>query len=448
MYYSNKRDNAALRFRDLSAKSGKVSLKQKSTSHIFRKRNKNTYLNLKEFNQVISVNEKRKTAEVEGLTTFSDLVKETLKVNLIPLVVPELRNITVGGAISGLGVESTSFKHGAFHESVVEMDVLTGNGNVITCNKDNNKDMFYSIPNSFGTLGYVLKCKIRLISVKKYAEVRILRFNNPTDYFSKLKTEAENKENSFLDGAIFSDNNFVIAKGRLKDFVPKVYKEQNFVKNIYYKYLKNTNSKLFYLNIGNYLWRWDHDVFWATSKKGIFTKIFHNKYFRNIFGKQVLRSDRLIRANIIAEKLRDSRIFLRNRDVKYETLKQDIGVEIDNCKDFFIWYKNNIDLYPVWICPIIKPKHDYTLYNWEGRYMVDMGFYSYIKVKNKEEPYYYNRLIEREILKLGGTKGLYSNSYFTKKEFWSMYDRDMYKKVKYKYDKRGVSPDLYDKAVE
>ena len=38
-----------------------------------------------------------------------------------PLVVPQLRTITLGGAVTGLGIESTSFRNGLPHESVLEM---------------------------------------------------------------------------------------------------------------------------------------------------------------------------------------------------------------------------------------------------------------------------------------------------------------------------------------
>ncbi len=50
----------------------------------------------------------------------------------MPLVVPQLRTITLGGAVTGLGIESTSFRNGLPHESVLEMDVLTGAGEVVT----------------------------------------------------------------------------------------------------------------------------------------------------------------------------------------------------------------------------------------------------------------------------------------------------------------------------
>ena len=76
--------------------------------------------------------DRRRTADVQGMCTYEDLVDATLPHGLIPLVVPQLRTITLGGAVTGLGIESTSFRNGLPHESVLEMDVFTGAGEVVT----------------------------------------------------------------------------------------------------------------------------------------------------------------------------------------------------------------------------------------------------------------------------------------------------------------------------
>ena len=56
---------------------------------------------------VIEVDPGARTADVQGLCTYEDLVDVTLAHGLVPLVVPQLRTITLGGAVTGLGIEST-----------------------------------------------------------------------------------------------------------------------------------------------------------------------------------------------------------------------------------------------------------------------------------------------------------------------------------------------------
>ena len=42
---------------------------------------------------------------------------------------------------------------------------------------------------------------------------------------------------------------------------------------------------------------------------------------------------------------------------------------------------------------------------------------------------------------------LYSDSFFTREEFWSIYERDEYVRLKSRYDPQGALGDLYDKCV-
>ena len=72
------------------------------------------------------------------MCTYEDLVAATLPYGLSPLVVPQLKTITLGGAVTGLGIESASFRNGLPHESVLEMDILTGAGEVVTASPDQN----------------------------------------------------------------------------------------------------------------------------------------------------------------------------------------------------------------------------------------------------------------------------------------------------------------------
>ena len=81
------------------------------------------------------------------MVTYETLVDATLAHGLMPLVVPQLKTITLGGAVAGLGIESSSFRNGLPHESVREMEVLTGDGRVVVARPDNeHADLFRGLP--------------------------------------------------------------------------------------------------------------------------------------------------------------------------------------------------------------------------------------------------------------------------------------------------------------
>jgi len=113
----------------------------KRTSNLFRPRAVpvSAGLDVSGLDGVISVDAANRTADVQGMCTYENLVAATLPLGLMPLVVPQLKTITLGGAVTGLGIESTSFRNGLPHESVLELDILTGDGrraSTLTCSPD------------------------------------------------------------------------------------------------------------------------------------------------------------------------------------------------------------------------------------------------------------------------------------------------------------------------
>src|ERR1700759_2998364 len=111
-------------------------------------------------------------ADWQGMFTYEDLVADTLRHSLMPKVVPQLKSITLGGAVTGLGIESSSFRNGLPHESVLELDILTGAGELITASRTENAELFWAFPNSFGSLGYAVRLRIELEPVLPYVALR------------------------------------------------------------------------------------------------------------------------------------------------------------------------------------------------------------------------------------------------------------------------------------
>src|SRR5271165_4086003 len=147
----------------------------KSTSNLFRHRLQTgtKRIDVRCFHHVLDIAPSSRIADVEGMTTYEELADETLKHRLLPTVVPQLKTITIGGAVSGIGIESSSFKYGLVHETIEEMEIVLGDGSTIACSATQNPDLFYGFPNSYGTLGYVLRLKVKLIPAKNMSSSRI-----------------------------------------------------------------------------------------------------------------------------------------------------------------------------------------------------------------------------------------------------------------------------------
>ena len=237
-----------------SINNDKITRNSKDIGTLFRKNiKKNENFSLDNLNGIIHIDIENKTVDVGSKTRYYDILNETLKYGLMPKIIPELSSITVGGAITGISIESSSFKYGWGHDSVIDMDILVSSGDILYCTNDNeNKELFESIPNSYGTLGYITRAKLELIEAKNFVNVINSKFTNHKDAFAFMKDIAEKKEIDFMDAVCFKKDEIYVITGQLSNIannVPSNYP----CDDIYYKTIKKYYKDTFTLY--DYYWR-------------------------------------------------------------------------------------------------------------------------------------------------------------------------------------------------
>lgn len=209
MSYHQRQQRLTQALRNTSGQGIRLS---KQTSNLFRNRStQGQVLDVHEFNHVLAIDPVTRIIETEGMVTYEALVDASLRQGLMPAVVPQLKSITIGGAVSGIGIESSSFRYGLPHETVLEMDVLLGTGEVICCTPNNeHRDLFFGLANSYGTLGYILRLKIQGIPVKPYVRLTHVRCADSQEFFDRALTKSVRGHSilstawSLLPGSIIS----------------------------------------------------------------------------------------------------------------------------------------------------------------------------------------------------------------------------------------------------
>jgi FAD/FMN-containing dehydrogenase len=78
---------------------------------------------------------------------------------------------------------------------------------------------------------------------------------------------------------------------------------------------------------------------------------------------------------------------------------------------------------------------------------VNIGFWSSVPLTGGMDSHHHNRWVETEVDRLGGRKSLYSTVFYDEDRFWSLYNGDVYRSLKSRYDPSGRLMDLYDKCV-
>jgi FAD/FMN-containing dehydrogenase len=417
----------------------------KQTSNLFRTRAATTApgLRVHDFSGVLSVDPERRIADVQGMTTYEDLVAATLPYGLMPRVVPQLRTITLGGAVTGLGIESSSFRNGLPHESVLELEVMTGDGRVIVATPTNeHRALYYGFPNSYGTLGYALRLTIELEPVQPYVELQHRRFTAATDLFAAMDEACAEPSGDFVDATLFSRGELYLTIGR---FVPTADAVSDYTgMDVYYRSIQRRTHDV--LTTHDYLWRWDTDWFWCSRAFGA-----QQPWLRRLWPKDRLRSDTYWRIVGWDRRYQLSARYdrLRGRPAR-ETVVQDIEVPIEKAPEFHDFFVNEIGISPVWACPLRQRSADVTwdLYSLDpSKLYVNFGFWSSVPLQPDETEGTYNRRIEEKVEELGGRKSLYSTAFYEEDHFWELYGGSAYELLKKTYDPDGRLLDLYEKCV-
>ena len=420
----------------------------KKTSNLFRPRERATQgLDVAALSGVISIDPESRTADVQGMCTYETLVEATLQHGLMPLVVPQLRTITLGGAVTGLGIESTSFRHGLPHESVLEMDVLTGSGDIVTATPTNeHAGLFDAFPNSYGSLGYAVRLRIELQPIGPLVETRNVRFESVAairDAMERILADEawEGERVDGLDGMIVSPdacylvlaNFFPESPGRPSDYTGQ---------QIFYRSIEERERDT--LTAHDYLWRWDTDWFWCSN--AFFAQ---NPRVRRLWPARYRRSD--VYHRIVAWENRygiAARIDAARGELPRERVVQDVEVPLEELATFMSWFDAHVGMTPVWVCPLrLRRERAWPLYRLEpGRPYVNVGFWGTVAIEPGRADGDINRDIEAVLPTMGGHKSLYSDVYYDAQTFEKLYGAEEYRRMKTAYDPAGRLPEFADKV--
>ncbi|MEI2766296.1 MAG: FAD-binding oxidoreductase [Dermatophilaceae bacterium] len=435
----------------------------KRTSNLFRARAPGpaSGLDVSGLDSVVEVDPGARTAQVQGMATYERVVEQTLAFGLMPLVVPQLKTITVGGAVTGLGIESSSFRNGLPHESVLALEVLTGTGEVVTATPTGeHADLYRAFPNSYGSLGYAMSLTIELEPVSRYVRLRHVRFFDLAGLLDAVGHVMESRQwhgvgVDFVDGVVFARDESYLVLGTWADTLGAGERPSDYTgQQVYYRSIPARARDV--LTVHDYLWRWDTDWFWCSRAFGA-----QHPLVRRVWPRRWLRSDVYWRLVGIETRWRPmGRIDALRGRAQRERVIQDVELPLEATGEFLDWFLDTVPIEPIWLCPValrgmprgpgddVAGQTPWPLYPMHlGVPYVNVGFWSTVPVAPGARLGDVNRDIERVVGSLGGHKSLYSDAYYDRDAFLAKYGGAAYEKVKGRYDPSGRFPDLYDKAV-
>lgn len=128
--------------------------------------------------RVLEVDDRALTVDVEAGALWGDVVARLKPLGLAPPVLTNNLNVTVGGTLSVAGIGVASFRYGTQGDQVVSLDVVTGDGEAVTCGPDRNEDLFWSVVAGLGQVGVITRARLKLRRVKPLTRTYYLLYDD------------------------------------------------------------------------------------------------------------------------------------------------------------------------------------------------------------------------------------------------------------------------------
>jgi len=398
---------------------------------------------------IISVDTERRVVRCQPLVTMGQISATLLPLGWTLPVVPELDDLTVGGLICGVGIETSSHKYGLFNETCVSFELVMADGSRVVCSREENPELFHAVPWSHGTLGFLVSAEIRIIPASKYVRLQYVPCHTSEEGRRRLEEASRDESNDFVEMLQFNREQSVLMIGHFADkpekgrinAIGRWYKPWFFTHVQSYLY-KNTRPEenIEYIPLRDYYHRHTRSIFWELKDIISFA---NHPVFRFLLGWAMPPKISLLKATTTGS--------IRELYEKHH-IDQDMLVPVSKLGETLDCFHKICHIYPIWLCPfkITRPADPrirpfLRISDHKDNLFIDVGTYG-----TTESPEYNGveglRKIEAFIRSVKGWQMLYANTMQTRDEFREMFDHSMYDELRKRYNCLDAFPEVYDKV--
>jgi delta24-sterol reductase len=384
--------------------------------------------------QILAIDREAGTATVEGQVTLGQLCRETFRLGLLPLVVPEFESFTVAGLVNGLGIETSSHRHGVFPATLDSLEVVLGNGEVVEADRKRHSELFQYLPGSYGTLGVVTRATLRLQQAKPFVRSCYHHFSSRRDYVAAFGDALAGHE--FVEGFVFGPASYVLVTGDYSEKVAlDVFSAMEPGNPWYYQHAASMAGGEDLVPSYEYLFRHERSLLWITGVVADL-KIFSDtrwgrRYLDREAKRQVGRTG--FRGNLPTE------------IIERCIVSQDMGIRLSRLEEGIEWVQKNLALHPLWNCAAgpgsldlpfarAKPLRD------DPEMLVDIGIYGEPKVRD-----YRHWDAMRALQNLVDNPSFWGICYLTEEELRGLYDFTGLERIQEQYHARDAFVPLQTK---
>ncbi|MBD0690086.1 FAD-binding protein [Streptomyces sp. CBMA123] len=129
---------------------------------------------------VVSVTPGR--AVVEAGATWAQLVEAGLAIGWVPPVLTDYLHLSVGGTLSVGGIGAAVQHYGLQTDTVREVEVVTGTGELVTASRERDRELFEAVLGGGGQAGIIVRATLALVPAPERSTVFTLAYDDLDAY--------------------------------------------------------------------------------------------------------------------------------------------------------------------------------------------------------------------------------------------------------------------------
>jgi cytokinin dehydrogenase len=129
------------------------------------------------------------TVDAQAGAPWGEVAKIALAKGLTPPVMlgDSTQTVTVGGTLNIGGMGTTSHRFGAQVDSIEELDVVTGDGRLVTCSARERHELFNMVLAGVGQCALIVRARIRLVPAQSHVVLHDFFYNDLESFLSDQK---------------------------------------------------------------------------------------------------------------------------------------------------------------------------------------------------------------------------------------------------------------------
>lgn len=151
-------------------------------------------LDLTALDRVIAIDADKLTVTCQSGVVWRNLVEALKPQGLIPRVLTNNLGVTIGGTLSVAGLGVASFRYGTQADNAIELEVVTGAGDIVVCSADSNAELFDAARSGLGQFGVITRATMKVRTFKPLVRRYIMLYDNIDTFMAdSRRLMAENR---------------------------------------------------------------------------------------------------------------------------------------------------------------------------------------------------------------------------------------------------------------